>query len=412
MESTSTFIANRLAFNRQKSFSRFIIRLSIAATIISVAVMIVSISLANGFQEAVSQKIFSFWGHVRIQEKQPDKAIIAEEWPIFQNDTVERAINTHPNVSSISPFATKYALLKSNQEMEGLMVKGLGKNYPFNQWKTFLKQGQLINFPDSGFSRQIIISSYTASRMKLAVGDSLVLYFIQKTELPKPRKVLIGGIYKTGIEDYDKLFAIADIRLIQQLNGWSANQIGGYEIFLKNPNLIDSTSNQLYQMETFPESWDALSIKQASPQIFDWLNMQNTTRNILIAFMAIVAAINLITALLILVLERTRMIGILKSIGANNWTVQSIFLRYSIIITSIGIGLGTLLGLGLLWLQEKTGFIKLNEEAYFLDKAAVKIVWSQIIIIDLGTLAMCTIILLIPSLLVRKISPSRAIQFK
>jgi lipoprotein-releasing system permease protein len=296
--------------------------------------------------------------------------------------------------------------------MEGLMVKGLGKNYPFNQWKTFLKQGQLINFPDSGFSRQIIISSYTASRMKLAVGDSLVLYFIQKTELPKPRKVLIGGIYKTGIEDYDKLFAIADIRLIQQLNGWSANQIGGYEIFLKNPNLIDSTSNQLYQMETFPESWDALSIKQASPQIFDWLNMQNTTRNILIAFMAIVAAINLITALLILVLERTRMIGILKSIGANNWTVQSIFLRYSIIITSIGIGLGTLLGLGLLWLQEKTGFIKLNEEAYFLDKAAVKIVWSQIIIIDLGTLAMCTIILLIPSLLVRKISPSRAIQFK
>jgi lipoprotein-releasing system permease protein len=165
-------------------------------------------------------------------------------------------------------------------------------------------------------------------------------------------------------------------------------------------------------MPSFPDSWDALSIKQASPQIFDWLNMQDITRNILIAFMAIVAAINLITALLILVLERTRMIGILKSVGANNWIVQSIFLRYSIIITSIGIGIGTLLGLGLLWLQEKTGFIKLNEEAYFLDKAAVKIVWSQIALIDLGTLAICTIVLLIPSLIVRKISPAKAIQFK
>lgn len=406
------FIANRIAFNQQKTFSRFIIRLSVVATVISVVVMILALSFANGFQEAVSQKIFSFWGHIRIQEKQPDKAIITEEIPINKNDTLVSDILQNPQVKSIHPFATRYAILKTQEDIEGVLVKGLDSTYDFNNLAPFIRQGRPIHFNDSSFSREILVSEYTASRMKLKVNDSLIIYFIMPGENPRPRKIIITGIYKTGIEEYDRLFAIGDIKLIQKLNNWLPTEVGGYEIFLANYKAIDTTTSELYNMESFPGTWDAISVKKISPNIFDWLNMQDMTRNVLILIMVIVAVINLITCLLILVLERVRMIGILKSLGATDWTVQKIFLRHSLIITITGILTGAAIALTLLWLQQETGFIKLKEDAYYLSTAAVKIVWWQIAVVCGATLAVSLAIMMIPSLLVRKIQPVKAIQFR
>lgn len=406
------FIANRIAFNQQKTFSRFIIRLSVAATIISVAVMIITLALANGFQEAVGQKVFSFWGHIRIQEKQPGKAIISEETPIYKNDSLITSILQNPEVKSIHPFATRYAILKTTDDIEGVLVKGLDDSYNFDNLQQFVKQGRTIRFNDSTFSREILVSDYTASRMKLHVNDTIIIYFIMPGENPRPRKITITGIYKTGIEEYDRLFAIGDIKLIQQLNNWQPDEVGGYEIFLHDYRKIDTTANDLYNMDAFPNTWDAISVKKVSPNIFDWLNMQDVTRNVLIIIMVIVAVINLITCLMILVLERVRMIGILKSLGATDWTVQKIFLRHSLIITITGILIGASLALGILWLQQETGFIKLKEEAYYLSTAAVKIVWWQVAAICAGTLIVCFLIMMIPSLLVRKIQPVKAIQFR
>lgn len=406
------FIANRIAFNQQRSFSRFIIRLSIVATVISVMVMIVALSLANGFQETVSQKIFSFWGHIRVQEKQPEKAIISEETPITRNDSLVQTILQQPAVESIHPFATRYAILKTKDEMEGVLVKGFDSTYNFNHLRGFITEGRPIQFKDSSYSREIMISTYTASRMNLKLNDSIIIYFILPGQEPRPRKITITGIYKTGIEEYDRLFAIGDIRLIQRLNDWAPDQVGGYEIFLDDYHKIDKTVDQLYNLDNFPDTWDTISVRNVSPNIFDWLNMQDVTRNVLIGFMVIVAIINLITCLIILVLERVRMIGILKSLGASDWTVQKIFLRHSLIITVAGIVTGALLGLGLLWLQEATGFIKLKEEAYYVDTAAVKIVWWQVAAICTGTLVVCFLVMLIPSLLVKKIQPVKAIQFR
>lgn len=406
------FIANRIAFNQQKTFSRFIIRLSVAATIISVAVMIITLALANGFQEAVSQKVFSFWGHIRIQEKQPGKAIISEETPIYKNDSLINSILQNPEVKSIHPFATRYAILKTTDDIEGVLVKGFDNSYDFDNLQQFVKQGRAIRFNDTAFSREILVSDYTASRMKLHVNDTIIIYFIMPGENPRPRKITITGIYKTGIEEYDRLFAIGDIKLIQQLNNWQPDEVGGYEIFLHDYRKIDTTANNLYNMDAFPGTWDAISVKKVSPNIFDWLSMQDVTRNVLIIIMVIVAAINLITCLMILVLERVRMIGILKSLGATDWTVQKIFLRHSMIITITGILIGASLALGILWLQQETGFIKLKEEAYYLSTAAVKIVWWQVTAICAGTLIICFLIMMIPSLLVRKIQPVKAIQFR
>ena len=411
------FIANRIAFNRtprgeQKSFSRFIIRLSIVATAISVAVMIVALSFANGFQETVTQKIFSFWGHIRIQEKQPDKTIISEETPIAANDTLVRAIRRHPMVESIHSFATRYAILKSKDEMEGVLVKGFDSTYSFDYLQRFIKEGRSIRFSDSTYSREILISSYTASRMALKVNDSIIIYFIKPGEDPRPRKVMIAGIYKTGIEEYDKLFAIGDIRLIRRLNNWDENQVGGYEIFLKDHRQIDAMVNELYELDEFPDTWDTVSVKNISPNIFDWLTLQDNTRNVLIIIMLVVAMINLVTCLIILVLERIKMIGVLKALGSSDWTIQKIFLWHSAFITIAGILLGLAFGLGILWLQQATGFIRLPEDAYYMDTAAVKIVWSQIGLVCGGTLLFCFLILMIPSLVVKKVQPVKAIQFR
>jgi lipoprotein-releasing system permease protein len=429
----AAFIANRIAFNRstgsggKRSFSRFIIRLSTVATVISVMVMIVTLSLANGFQEKVSQKVFSFLGHIRIQEKQPDKAIISEETPITKDDELVKTISRNPEVSGIYPYATKYGILKTKDEIEGVLVKGLDSTYDFNRLAEFIREGRPVRFNDSSYAREIMLSRYTATQLKLKVNDSILIYFIRSgvqdegnPDAPniRARKLTVVGIFQTGIEDYDKTFAIADMLMIQRLNADSVNtddykkEIGGYEVFLHDYKKIDTMSNQIYELSDFPFTWNTVSAKQISPNIFDWLNMQDVTRNVLIGFMVIVAVINLITCLIILVLERVRMIGILKSLGATDWTVQKIFLRHSALITITGIVTGTLLALGLLWLQQATGFIRLKEEAYYLSTAAVKIVWWQVGLICAGTFIVCFLVMMIPSLLVRKVQPVKAIQFR
>jgi lipoprotein-releasing system permease protein len=227
----------------------------------------------------------------------------------------------------------------------------------------------------------------------------------------RPDKLTIVGIYKTGIEEYDKTYAIGDLKLIRRLNNWAEDEIGGYEIFLNNYNQMNAVSDAIFDLPDFPQLWDTKTIQQVYPNIFDWLNIQDTNQNILITIMTIIAIINLITCLIILVLERLRMIGILKALGASDWTVQKIFLNHSALITLTGIIIGSLLGLGLLWLQQTTGFIHLPEDAYYMDKAEVKIIWWQVGLVIAGTLIVSILVLLIPSFIVRRIQPIRAIRF-
>lgn len=406
------FIANRIAFNRQNSFSRFIIRLSVGATIISVAVMIVALALVNGFQETVSNKVFSFSGHIRVQFKQALSGPVTEEIPIERNPDAEGFIKTDPRVKSIHPYATRYGILKSGDAMEGMLLKGLNNEFDSNLLKRFIKLGRWLNFEGGSYAREIIISEFTSKQLLAKVNDSIRIYFVRPDGSLRPDKLAVVGIYKTGIDDYDKHISIADLKLIRRLNDWKENEIGGYEVFLHDFTQMKITSDELYENASFPETWDAQPIRNIYPNIFDWLNLQNLTRNVLISFMATVAFINLITCLIILVLERIRMVGILKALGATDWTVQKIFLRHSMIITSIGILLGAVLGLGLSYLQKATGFIKLKEEAYYMSEAAVKVVWGEVLLVCLATFAVSLLILMIPTLIVKRVKPVKAIQFR
>lgn len=383
-------------------------------------VMIIALSLANGFKETVSRKVFSFIGHIRVLEKEPDKAITSEETPITRNDTVMESIRKNPEVTGIHPYATRYAILKTRDEIEGLIIKGFDSSFGSGNLNGFIRQGRPIQYNDSSYSREIVLSSVTAERMKIKLNDRVRIYFVRSNGELRPDKLTVTGIYKTGIEEYDRSFAIADLQLIQRLNASSEDlatgaykqQIGGYEIFLKDYKKIDKVSGEIYEQEDFPITWNTVSAQSISPNIFDWLNLQDKNTLILMIIIAVVAFINLITCILILVLERVRMIGILKSLGATDWTIQKIFLRHAAIIALRGIVFGALLALGFLWLQDATGFIRLKEEAYYVASAEVKIVWWQVLAVCGGTLLVCFLVLTIPSFLVRKIQPVRAVQFR
>ena len=265
-------------------------------------------------------------------------------------------------------------------------------------------------FRIQGYSNEINLSSYTANQLKLQPQDKVVIYFIQEDGSRRARPMKVAGIFKTGIEDYDKLIAIADLRLIQRLNNWNKDEIGGYEIFLKDYQQLDSVSNRIFN--ELPSTWNSRTIKEIYPGIFDWLNLQDTTILIIVIIMIIVAVLNLITCLIILLLERTRMIGLLKAIGSSNSSIQKIFLYHGAIITLSGVILGNLVALLFCWLQQRYGFITLPEDAYFISKAVVKLEWWHVLTIDIGTFLICFLVLLIPTIIIRKIQPAKAIAFR
>ncbi|MFM6969132.1 MAG: ABC transporter permease [Sediminibacterium sp.] len=407
----SYHIAKRIAFNKQQSFSRFIIRLSVAATAVSIIAMIITLAFVNGFQEKVAQKVFGFWGHIRVQKYESGKSLIAEELPLIKNKEVEGVITATPGVASYQSFATKSAVLESNNEIEGVLIKGIERGENHQALKRYLVAGKWIGFNDSTYSKEVLVSDAVAKQLQIKINDTIKVHFVAtNTDAQKTyRKLVVVGFYHTGIEEYDKLFMITDINLIRRINNWDNNQIGGYEVFIDQHQNIDAVSSNLSNQ--LPSEWMSKSIKEIYPNIFDWLDIQDVNRNVVFIVMGIVALINLITCLLILMLERTNMIGLLKSMGATNWTIQKIFIVYASFITLAGVGLGLLIGVGICLLQQATGFVTLDEASYYITVAPIKIIWWQVAAVCAGTSLVCFISLFLPTLLIPKISPVKAIEF-
>ncbi len=426
------FIARRVAASGQKSFSRLIIRIAITAVALSVAVMIVATALIAGFKNEISNKIFGFWGHIHITDTDIDRSMI-DAFPIKKNqkfypslDTVrklsylqqleigglpyERMVETKGGVEHIQVFAMIPVIVKGENNIEGLVIKGIDTDFAWENMDRFMVEGERISFSDSTASPDIIISRQTARRLEVEVGDNFDIVFVRQNEQLR-RRFTVKGIYKTGLEEYDRRFALVDIRQIRRLLGWKEDEVGGFEVFIEHLDDLRTIEEYIY-FEQLPNDLYAENIERKLPEIFDWLELQDINEVIIMGLMIIVAIINMVTALMILILERTNMIGTLKAMGASNWSIRKVFLYYAAYIIIIGLIWGNVVGLGICVLQEQFELIRLSEENYYLSVAPIELNFWTIIGINAGTLILTVLFLVVPSYLVTSISPVKAIRFK
>jgi lipoprotein-releasing system permease protein len=438
------FIARRVALSEQKTFSRLIIRIAIAAVAISVAVMIVSTALIAGFKQEIRAKIFGFWGHIHITEPNIGGSMvdlapididqdfyntITQTGPIsyFEDDTflgreVSRQKLTKGGIQHIQVFALKPGMIQFNNEIEGIILKGVGPDYDWTFLEKYMQEGSTLHFPDtevdstgvegsSAISREILISRQTADRLQIGVGDEFIVNFVEERGSQLRRRFTVAGIYKTGLEEYDRKFALVDIRQIQQLMSWKPNQVSGFEVLLDNIDDLKPFNDYIFY-DVIPNSLYSETIRDKSPEIFDWLDLQNVNEVVILGLMIIVAIINMITALLILILERTNMIGTLKALGSSNWSIRKIFLYYAGYIIIMGLFWGNVIGLGICFIQDRFELIRLSEADYYLSVAPVHIKLWTILVLNLGTLLVILLFLVVPSYIVTRINPVKAIRFK
>jgi lipoprotein-releasing system permease protein len=392
---TAFEIAKRISFHKQKNYTRFIVRLSIAATAISVAAILLTFSIVNGFQSTVSNKLFSFWGHIQISSVNGAN--------LNDDAQVANQIKSIPNIQSSSAFLNQTMVLAKDIEIEGLNAKGIAD---FSSIPNLI-QGRTIQSDGQSPSKEIVLSKNMASKLHILIGDQVRLYFFQNNQVQE-RKLKVVGLFHSGIEAYDLKNVFVDIHLLQQLIQ-APTAITGYQINVNELSTIAQT--QIDIQSILPENWVASASYELYPQLFDWIQVQSINRNITIIIMLFIAVVNLITCLLILLLERVPMVGSLNAMGASHAMIQKVFLYQASFIACAGIGLGVLIGLGLSVLQLKFQWIHLDESAYLIDVLPIQIQPLQVIGVIVGTAIICYLSFLLPTIWIKKISPAKAIRF-
>lgn len=370
--------------------------------------MIIAVAIVTGFQKEVRDKVIGFGSHIQITNFDSNES--PEAQPIEKNQPFYPSFNNVDGIRHVQVYATKAGIIKTKEDMEGVILKGVGSDYDWSFFKDRIIEGNIPDINDSTKSKDVIISKLMATRLKLKCNDSIRMYFIMKDQAqPKGRKLHICGIYETGLEEYDKVYVIGDIAQIQKLNKWSKTQVGGFEILIDDFNDLDKMSEYVY--ENIPYDLDSRNIKQINPQIFDWLNLLDLNVFIIIALMIIVSAINMVSTLLILILERTNMIGTLKALGSKNYSIQKIFLYTAAYLIGKGIIIGNFLALALCLIQKYTGLITLSQEEYFVSYVPINLNAAHILLLDAGTIVVCLLMIILPSFIISKISPVKAIRF-
>ena len=418
------WIARKLMASGGGGFTRIILWIATGAVGLSVAVMIVSLALMTGFKQEITKKMFGFWGHIHISDPRSIRSYEALPFEydsalVDQIKSIERVELDQeeydlPTTKMISKGGVRHVqayiylpgIINHEEQLEGIILKGIGKDY---DW-TNINQYRVTQSPWTSLEEEeIIISHVTANRLYLKEGDKFIIHFVRDGNQLK-RRFTVKGIYRTGLEENDARFALVSIDRVRNILDWPADQVSGLEIAIDHIDDLDLITEYIYQ-EKIPRHLYAENIREKFPSLFEWLELQDINTIVIIGLMLAVAIINMITALLILILERTQMIGILKSIGARDASIRQVFLWFAMFITTGGILIGNILGLGLAWLQYKFRFIKLDEADYYLDYAPVHVLPWHLIAVNLGALILIGLCLIAPSFLVSKINPIKTIHF-
>jgi lipoprotein-releasing system permease protein len=404
------FIAKRLitAKSYKSSISSPIIKIAITAIAIGIIMMIVSVATGIGLQNKIREKVAAFNGHIVITNFDDNQSQVHTQ-PISINQDFYPKFKTVDGINHIQAVANKAGIIRTESSVEGIILKGVGKDYVWTNIKEYIIEGRLPNYKDE-LNEEVLISQYLANRLHLKLGDKFNTFFMKESgKMPNLRNFKIVGIYNSGFQEFDASYVIGDIRHVQRINKWKKNEIGAFEVFINDFTQIKEIGDKVYK--EIPPTYNSVTIQEKFFSIFEFLKLFDFNIVVILIVMIVVATINMIVALLVLILERTQMIGILKALGANNWNIRKIFLYNAAYLISRGLLLGNLIALALLFLQKTFGIIKLNPQNYYVSEVQVDINLLHILLLNLGTIIICLLVLLIPSYIITKISPVKAIRF-
>ncbi len=401
----SYFIAKRISGSKVDSFSGTIYKIAVASIGIGLAVMIISFQILQGFQQKIQNKIISFAGHLQVTKFTLSESF--EEDPISRNAEFFKHYKDYGFIKHVQEYAHKAGLIKANDEVLGIVLKGIAPDYDVPRFKKNIVEGRFLHFNDSTDSKEILISRNIASKLDLRLNDDALVYFIQNPI--RVRKLKICGIYETGLEDFDERVIIGDLKLVQKINNWPDSLVGGFEVFVDDFGKINKYEKELSELVSYDLYVEKISDKYM--EIFDWLSLLNRNVAIFLTLTLAVASFNMISILLILIMERTQMIGILKALGTRNKQIRKIFIYNGMFMIAKGLLLGNIIGIGFGLLQEKFRILTLNPENYYMK--FVPIEWNAEIIIGLNLLifVVVTVVLLLPTAIISRISPIKSIRF-
>ncbi|WP_353778755.1 FtsX-like permease family protein [Winogradskyella sp. 3972H.M.0a.05] len=406
------FIAKRIIGSKsyKSSVSAPIIKIGIAAIAIGIIVMLISIATGLGLQKKIREKVVAFNGHVVVSNY--DNNLSNEsKVPVTINQEFYPNFKTIEGISHVQAVASKFGLIRTETDFEGVVLKGVGKDYNWDYFSEFLREGTLPAFGDT-MSDEVLISQYLANRLQFKVGDKFQMVFGEEDlqRVPKIRAFTVVGIYNSGFQELDETFIIGDLKHVQRLNRWSEDMIGNFEVFIDDFDELDQKTVEVYQV--LPSLLNATKVSSKYGSVFEWVKIFDNNVYGIIGIMILVAAINMITALLVLILERTQMIGILKALGSSDWSVRKVFLYNASYLIGLGLFWGNVIGLGLLLMQKYFKLVPLNPETYYVTEAPVYISVDYVILLNVGTFLVCMIMLLVPSYVITKITPVKAIRFE
>ena len=409
------FVAKRLFAQGGSSgrASRLATGIATVGVAIGLAVMLVSVAIVQGFQREVQNKVLGFGAHIKVLNY---KSLGQQEFsPIVIDDSITSRLAAIPNVASVARFCVKPGMLKTDANFRGIAIQGIGQDYDQSFISNHLIKGEIPEFTDSVSSGKLVISQAMAREMQVDVGQTIYAYFFEQAV--RARKFTVAGIYQTNLTDFDKNFAYTDLNTIHRLLGWDSQQYSGAEIRLKdfeklNETLMNVVNEVNKKQDAYGEYYSSMSIRMEHPQIFAWLGLLDMDIVVILILMICVSIFTAVSGLLIIILERTNFIGIMKALGARNKQVRHLFLNYALLIIVRGILLGNLLAFALIFLQKQFGLVTLDPEVYYVEAVPVMINWWWVLAIDLGTLVLCGLAMIVPSLVVSNITPAKSIRFE
>lgn len=406
--SGSKFISSRLFSLSKGSLSSTVMRLSVTSVALAVIVMLISLAVVVGFKNQIRDKVVGFVAPIHIQALDLNESY--EEMPFTMSGRLQQALETTQGVRHFQGVANKAGMIKTDEEIQGVVAKGVGVDYDWSYFENNLIAGELPQYVAGERSNDVLVSKLIADRMLLAVGDDVRVWFIDEDMKARGRKFTVKGIFETGLSEFDDRYVFCDINQIRKLNRWADDEIGLVEVWLDDIELMDQVNEQLYF--NIPSNLASYTARESNPQIFDWLALLDTNVWLILVLMFLVAGITVISMLLIIIIEKTSTIGLLKAMGASNGFVRKVFLRRSVRILLIGMLIGNAVGLGFCLLQQYTGLISLNPETYYLSAVPIEIHWDTVLTVNLVSFGLWTLMLLIPTGIINRIRPSRSIRFE